>query len=295
MNVRITCFQAMAQRRAAATVFAILLASATALPFFRARAADLVPVNELGLRVERGFQVTQFADNTLAPDTWCMTVDSRGRIVVGNGQSIRLLLDSDGDGEADGFSEFARLERGVMGMCFDGTSLYAAADGWLERFDDADGNGVADGPPERLIPLGFAEHGGHAMRKGPDGWWYLIGGNDTAFTEEKHATLASSPIRRPEAGPSLRLTPDGRQSEIIAHGFRNPYDFDFNWLGDIFTYDSDVEADVFLPWYLPTRVYQAGYGQHHGWRLTGYKRSWPRPNYYADTIPILSSIGRGSP
>jgi len=260
-----------------------------------ARAADLVPVPALGLRVERGFNVTLVADNDLAPDTWCMTIDSAGRVVVGNGQSIRTLADDDGDGEADRAVEFARVERGVMGMCFDGTSLYALADGWFERFDDADGDGVADGPPERLVPFGFGEHGGHAMRKGPDGWWYLIAGNDSGFTADKHATLASSPILKPEGGALLRLTPDGRQSEIIAHGFRNSYDFDFNAEGDIFLYDSDGEADNLLPWYFPTRIYHVGYGQHHGWRLAGYKRSWPRPDYYADTVPILSRVGRGSP
>jgi putative membrane-bound dehydrogenase-like protein len=257
--------------------------------------ADLVSVADLGLRVERGFDVTLFADNDLAPDTWCMTIDSRGRVVVGNGQSIRTLADDDDDGEADRVIEFAKVERGVMGMCFDGTTLYAVADGWLERFDDGDGDGVADGPPEKLIPLGLGEHGGHSLRKGPDGWWYLIGGNDSAFSDEKHATLANSPIRKPEGGALLRLTADGRQSEIIAHGFRNPCDFDFNSDGDIFTYDSDVEADNFLPWYFPTRIYHVGYGQHHGWRLAGYKRSWPRPDYYADTVPILSHVGRGSP
>lgn len=258
-------------------------------------AADLVPVPDLGLRIERGFSITEFADNNLAPDTWCMTIDSRGRVVVANGKSIRVLIDEDGDGEADDFITFANVERGVMGMCFDGNSLYVTADGWLMRYDDADGDSVADGPPEKLIPLGFGEHGGHAMRKGPDGWWYLIGGNDTGFTAEKHVTLANSPIRKPEAGALLRLTPDARQSEVIAHGFRNPYDFDFNSTGDIFTYDSDVESDAFLPWYSPTRVYHVGYGQHHGWRLTGYKRSWSRPDYYTDTVPILSRVGRGSP
>ena len=270
----------------------LLLGAAT---FNFVRAADLVPVPALGLRVERGFYVSLFADNDLAPDTWCMTIDSYGRVVVANGQSIRTLADDDGDGEADRVIEFARVTRGVMGMCFDGSSLYAVADGWFERFDDANGDGVADGAPERLVPLGFGEHGGHAIRKGPDGWWYIIGGNDSAFTPEKHAVLANSPIHKPEAGALLRLTPDGRQSEIIADGFRNPYDFDFNSEGDIFTYDSDVEADIFLPWYSPTRIYHVGYGQHHGWRLTGYKRSWPRPDYYTDTVPILARVGRGSP
>jgi putative membrane-bound dehydrogenase-like protein len=259
------------------------------------RAADLVPVPDLGLRVERGFNVTLFADNDLAADTWCMTLDSAGRVVVANGVSIRTLSDDDGDGEADRAIEFARVERGVMGMCFDGTSLYVAADGWFERFDDSNGDSVADGPPERLVPLGFGEHGGHAMRKGPDGWWYLIGGNDTGFTPEKHVTIAGSPIRKPEAGAILRLPPNGNQSEIIAHGLRNPYDFDFSVQGELLTYDSDVESDAFLPWYVPTRVYHVGYGQHHGWRLPGYKRSWPRPDYYTDTVPILSRVGRGSP
>jgi putative membrane-bound dehydrogenase-like protein len=260
-----------------------------------ARAADLVAVPDFGLRIERGFAISEFAGNDLAPDVWCMTLDAAGRVVVGNGNSIRVLVDEDGDGEADDFITFAKVERGVMGLCFDGNSLYATADGWLQRYEDANGDSIADGPPEKLFPLGFGEHGGHAMRKGPDGWWYLIGGNDTGFTGEKHATLGSSPIRRPEAGALLRLTPDGQQVEIIAHGFRNPYDFDFNADGDIFTYDSDVERDAFLPWNFPTRIYHVGYGQHHGWRLTGYKRSWPRPDYYADTIPMLSRAGRGSP
>lgn len=257
--------------------------------------SDLIPVPQFGLRLERGFEITEVADQNLAPDTWCMTLDSRGRVVVANGKSIRVLIDRNDDGQADDFITFANVERGVMGMCFDGNSLYVAADGWLSRYDDADGDSVADGAPEKLIPLGFGEHGGHAMRKGPDGWWYLIGGNDAGFTEEKHATLDNSPITKSEAGALLRLTPDGRQSEIIADGFRNPYDFDFNAGGDIFTFDSDGERDAFLPWYVPTRLYHIGYGQHHGWRLTGYQRTWPRPDYYVDTVPLLSRIGRGSP
>lgn len=262
---------------------------------FPAGAADLVPAQDFGLRLERGFRLSLYAGNDLAPDTYCMTLDPLGRVVVANGRSIRTLLDENHDGQAEDSVEFAPVQRGVMGMCFVGSSLFVAADGWLERFDDADGDGEADGPPVQLVPLGFGEHGGHAIRQGPDGWLYVMGGNDTGFTPESHATLAGSPVRKSEAGALIRLTPEGNQSEIIAHGFRNPYDFDFNSHGDIFTYDSDCERDAFLPWYTPTRLYQAAYGQHHGWRLGGYQRSWPRPDDYADTVPILSRIGRGSP
>jgi hypothetical protein len=145
-----------------------------------------------------------------------------------------------------------------------------------------------------LFQLGFAEHGVHAMRKGPEGAWYLIGGNDTGFSR-RHAMQPNSPIREVEAGALLRISPDLRNSEIIAHGLRNPYDFDFNWLGDVFSYDSDVESDYFLPWYTPTRIYHIAYAGHHGWRLNGWMRSWNRPAYYADTTDILFPIGRGSP
>jgi putative membrane-bound dehydrogenase-like protein len=259
-----------------------------------ARAADLVPVPDFGLRLQRGFNISLVADNNLATDTYCMTFDSRGRLFVANSQSIRMLTDTDGDGVADTATVFANLSRGAMGMCFDGNTLYVAGDQALWRFQDQDGNGVADGPAEKIGGFGFGEHGAHAMRKGPDGYWYFIGGNDTGFTAQ-NVTSADSPIRKVDGGAMLRFTPDFGNAECIAHGFRNPYDFDFNWAGDIFTYDSDTERDAFLPWYVPTRLYHVAHGQHHGWRLSGHQRSWPRPEYYADTAEILSRVGRGSP
>src|SRR5207244_5628788 len=144
--------------------------------------------------------------------------------------------------KADRATLFAETRTGGMGLCFDGTDLYFCGDGWFSRYRDRAGKGQADGPPERFVPMRFNEHGGHAMRKGPDGWWYLIGGNDSNISA-RLITLPYSPIQKPEAGALLRLTPDGKQIEIVAHGFRNPYDFDFNAAGDLFTYDSDVERD----------------------------------------------------
>ena len=274
---------------------AVLLALfATACLMNSSMAADLVNFPELGLRLQRGFRVSLYADSALASDIYAMTLDARGRVVVTSAGYIKTLLDTDGDGVADAAKIFATPPQGGMGMFFEGTSLYYSGDGWLSRYDDKNADGVADGPPENLFPLGPGEHGGHAIRKGPDGWWYLIGGNDTGF-DRRHVTLAGSPVRDVEAGALLRISPNGKNSEVVAHGFRNPYDFDFNFAGEIFTYDSDVESDLFLPWYSPTRLFQIGHGQHHGWRLNGWKRSWARPDYYADTVNILWNIGRGSP
>src|SRR4051794_9117670 len=80
--------------------------------------ADLVPNPEFGLRLQRGFDIHIVADNDLAPDTWCSTFDSRGRLVVANSQSIRTLVDTDGDGRADASTVFTHVSKGVMGMFF---------------------------------------------------------------------------------------------------------------------------------------------------------------------------------
>ncbi len=255
---------------------------------------DLVAVNDLGLRVARGFRVTQYADASLANDIYAMTLNSRGDVVVTSRGYIRTLLDNDRDGVADSSREFAGTATGGMGLCFDGNDLMFVGDGFFSRYRDSNGDGIADGAPEQLLPLQFREHGGHAPRKGPDGWWYVIGGNDTGF-DQRHTTIPASTIIKPEAGAIVRVWPGPVQSEVVAHGFRNPYDFDFNWMGELFAYDSDVERDYFLPWYTPTRVYHVAHGGHHGWRLAGYQRSWNRPEYYPDSVSMLADMGRGSP
>jgi putative membrane-bound dehydrogenase-like protein len=254
----------------------------------RARAEDL------GLTVPPEFRISVYADETIANDTYAMTLDAKGRVAITTQGAIKILHDDNSDGRADRATLFAETRTGGMGLCFDGSDLMFCGDGWLSRYRDADGDGRADGPPEKIMPMRFAEHGGHAMRLGPDGWWYVIGGNDTGYNRS-HITGPRSPIRDPEGGAVVRLSPDFQTREMIAHGFRNPYDFDFNSAGQIFTYDSDVERDYFLPWYTPTRIYHAAFGGHHGWRLTGFMRSWCRRDYFVDTVDILASIGRGSP
>ncbi|GBD35853.1 hypothetical protein HRbin36_00968 [bacterium HR36] len=127
----------------------------------------------------------------------------------------------------------------------------------------------------------------------------MIAGNDARVTAEL-ITDAGSPVRQPQAGAVLRLRPRSGNSsawqvQVIAHGFRNPYDFDFGPGGELFTYDSDVERTFLLPWYTPTRLYHIAWGGHHGWRLPGYLRSWARCEDYLDTVDVLRPIGRGSP
>lgn len=249
---------------------------------------------DLGVRVAKGFDVSLFADSDLADDIYSMTLDARGRVVVSGPGYVRILHDLDDDGKADRATNFARLESGAMGMCFVENNLYLTAADGLLRYDDKDGNGFADGPPEKLFGFHFGEHGAHAIRQGPDGWLYVVCGNDSGL-ENVRDSRPNPPVKRIEAGAILRFKPDGGDLQVFAHGFRNPYDFDFNLLGDIFTYDSDCEREVLLPWYLPTRIYHVETYGHHGWRLGGWTRGWHREEDYLDTVELLSPAGRSSP
>ena len=93
----------------------------------------------------------------------------------------------------------------------------------------------------------------------------------------------------------FEVSADGRTSEVVAHGFRNPYDLAFNGRGDLFTVDADGERDQYLPWYAPTRLFDVAPGMHHGWVLKGWQRSWNRPASYLDNVDRLVAGGRECP
>ena len=252
---------------------------------------DSPPVTA-GVLVPDGFRVTMYADDDLASNIYSMTVDAAGRVVVAGPRYVRILHDRDGDGRAESFTAFSdRPAGGAQGMFFDGSDLLATGDGAMWRLRDADGNGRADGPPKQILKIrAGGEHDAHAIRRGPDGWFYLLAGNG-AGVNASYASLGSSPIRVPSAGTLLRLPPSLTGSEILVDGFRNAYDFAFDPAGDIFVYDSDGERDVSLPWYRPTRVFHALPAHGTGW----LSRSWKRPGYFLDMPPVVGAFGRGSP
>ncbi len=248
--------------------------------------------DDLGVRVPEGFEVVEFAGDELAHDIYSMTIDSQGRVVVAGAGYVKILIDRDGDGKADEAKLFSDSPRnGAQGMFFHGRSLLCVGDAGLLRYRDANGDDQADGPPDVFLKTKTGgEHDVHSIQHGPDGWWYVIAGNGAGITG-KYATLASSPIRQPRAGVIFRLRPDLSGGEILSHGLRNAYDFAFNGQGDLFTYDSDEEREVSLPWYRPTRVSHSLTGADHGW----VSKSWMRPDGYFDMPPTVASFGRGSP
>src|SRR4051812_25458483 len=132
-----------------------------------------------GLRVPAGFEVVEYSDSSFANDIYTMTIDPKGRIVVAGRGYIRILVDKAGKGRADSFIQVADAPKdGAMGLLWEGDHLYFTGDGGLRRFRIK--NDKADGPSELLSkPKTGGEHDAHAIRRGPDGWLYVLCGNNT--------------------------------------------------------------------------------------------------------------------
>ena len=92
-------------------------------------------------------------------------------------------------------------------------------------------------------------------------------------------------------GTIWRCDLDGKNMALVSAGYRNQFDAAFNPHGELFTFDSDMEWDIGLPWYRPVRMLHAPMGSDFGWR-TGAAN---QPAYDFDTLPALHDTGRGSP
>ena len=180
-----------------------VLVPACAMLLWVSLSGGILIAAEPALKAPAGFEVRLFADDDLAHDIHCLAIDSRGRITVAGNGFIKLLIDSDADGVADKAELFAEGPAiGVQGMYWHGSDLLAVGGEGLLRFRDRDGDDKADGPPDVLLKVKCGgEHHAHSIQRGPDGWWYLIAGND-AGVDAKYVTLPTAPIIAPAPAPA---------------------------------------------------------------------------------------------
>jgi putative heme-binding domain-containing protein len=198
---------------------------------------------------------------------------------------------------------------GAMGLTYAFDALYANPGGKpLVRVHDSNGDGKLDAVEELPGATGGGEHGNHALEPTPDGKGiYVVAGNHTNLMEitgsrvvnwdEDHLLPRQWDARGHARG---RLAPGGwvaefdpvaKTYELLSIGYRNQYDIALNRHGDIFTYDADMEWDLGMPWYRPTRINHVVSGSDYGWRSGTGK--WP--SYYEDSLPAILDIGPGSP
>src|SRR5581483_6769392 len=78
---------------------------------------DAKPAGNLGFAVPEGFEVSLFADDSLASDIFSLTIDAKGRVVVASKGYVKILEDTDGDGKADRAIKFADIPRAAPTAC----------------------------------------------------------------------------------------------------------------------------------------------------------------------------------
>ena len=242
-----------------------------------------------------------------------MCIDPKGRLIVSdqNGALYRVTLPESNGGTVK--TEKIKLNIGFAhGLLWAFDSLYVAVnEGKLAhgiyRLRDTDGDDQLDKIELLRKVQASGEHGLHSMVLAPDGKSiYVVIGNNSSLTEMQSSRVPfdwSEDQLLPRLptgfmddsyapqGYIARFDPDGKNWELIAMGMRNPFDIAFNKVGELFTYDADMEWDIGDPWYRPTRVNHVISGAEFGFRNGDGK--WP--DYYVDSFGAVVNIGPGSP
>ncbi len=276
------------------------------------------PVLEGIYKVPAGFVVEPAADVELVGSLIQVTFDAQGQPVVAKerGHPTRLL-DRDGDGFYENEQVISDQVENCQGIWFDGSTLYANCThpddraAYLFRLPDENGDGVADAHEAIVQYTGrIGEHGPHDIRRAPDGSTTILVGNHTFFPADRidpesplHRYKESQILNRymdarghaagrmAPGGALFRMKGAGEAFTLLFGGFRNPYNHAYNYEGETFTFDSDMEWDINLPWYREVRSVHGVQSADYGWR-TG---SGKFPPYYIDSLPPLLDLGRGSP
>ncbi len=263
------------------TSFRLSLLCAIALPLAPSLRAAAPP-----LTVATGFKVEQIHKTDLKTEgSWVsLCVDEKGDLIASDQYGYLWRIVPPAIGKTEGTKvEKVKINAGkAHGLLWAFGSLYVMGsdkpgepDGdmrTLWRAWDSKGDGTFDQMQRIASFEAPGEHGPHALVLSPNGQKiYFACGNHTptpkfdrsrdplVWQEDQllprmwdangHARGIMAP-----GGFIARCNPDGSDLELVASGFRNEYDFAFNQNGEMFTYDADMEWDLGLPWYRPTRV-----------------------------------------
>lgn len=243
-----------------------------------------------------------------------MCVDPKGRLIVGdqNGKLYRIVLPPANENGPITPEPIDLDIGGAHGLLYAFGSLYVMVNEGtrphgLYRVRDTNGDDRYD-EVKLLRRMDISgEHGGHSIILSPDGKsLYVVVGNQSTLTSVNSSRVP--PVwsednlvpRIPTGfmdnslapqGWIARTDPEGEEWELIAAGLRNEFDAAFNRLGELFTYDADMEWDIGAPWYRPTRINHVVSGAEFGFRNGSGK--WPE--YFIDSYGAAVNIGPGSP
>ena len=190
-------------------------------PYSCAEQTDLQAVVQQ-LHAPPGFKISIFADNL--PNARSLALGDNGIVYVGSRGTgaegmVYAVQDKDGDGKAE--QRYVLADKLYMpnGVAYKEGALYVAEVNRIIRFDKI-GEKLAKPPQPVVIYDKFPSdkhHGWKYLRFGPDGLLYTAVGANGNICEAEQPIYASL----------LRLSVQGGEPEILAHGIRNTVGFDW--------------------------------------------------------------------
>lgn len=225
--------------------------------------------------VPDGLEITVWASSPMLFNPANMDIDHAGRIWIAEGinyrrhsgrsregDCIRVLEDTDGDGKADSSHIFVRepgLECPLGVAVFDNVIVVSNTPDIIVYTDvDRDLKFDSQVDKREVLLTGFEQpqhdHSLHSIHAGPDGRWYFTNGNCGAlFTDRSGKTFriggaylnntytgeASDDGHVYVGGFAASINPDGTHAKILAFNNRNSYESVVTSLGDQFQNDND--------------------------------------------------------
>jgi glucose/arabinose dehydrogenase len=212
------------------------------------------------LNVPEGFQVNVFAENLDNPRWLALTPTGDVLVTETRQNRIRLLKDTDQNGVADSYSNFASAENGLdlpFGMAFAGDSFFLGNQNGVLRFPYQKGQESLKVKGQKIAELpggGYRQHWTRNVVVSPDGQklYISIGSRSNVDIEAL-----------PRASVQEMDLKDYRLS-TFASGLRNPIGLDFHPVTkELYTSvnERDGLGDDLVPDYL-TRIRR---GEFYGW------------------------------
>ena len=199
------------------------------------------------ITVPPGFEIEEAVSSELVAYPMLGTLDDRGRLFFAESSGntvrtpemakdpdyiIRLVEDVDSDGVYDRSNVFADKLTMPNGAVWYRGSLYVATPPDLLRFEDTDGDGVADVREVVLTGWNLSANAAsmHGPFLGPDGWLYITDGRHGFDIQTKEGERVVG-----KAARIWRCRPDGTELEWLSGGgMDNPVEVTFTDAGETF-------------------------------------------------------------
>lgn len=265
-------------------------------------------------QVPEGLEVTVWATSPMLHNPVNMDVDAAGRIWVSEGinyrrhsgrsregDAIRVLQDTNGDGVADASHVFVQEKEleSAMGLAVFDNVIVVSNTPNIIVYTDVDRDLKFDPAVDKreVLLTGFEQpqhdHSLHAIYAGPDGRWYFSNGNCGAMFTDKSGTtfrIGGAYLNNTYTGEksddghvwvggfTASMDPSGHRVRILGHNYRNSYEGVTNSFGEMFLNDNDDPPAC--------RVSHLIEGGSFGFFSADGKRQWRADKRPGQTVPV---------